>query len=174
MTKRANYLLRRIQKGDEQALQTLYEEFGKQLFAIAKKYVSRPADAEDVLSDVFYDLVAKKAGSFDERKNGLNWLYKIVKNKALAYNKQQAAFVEAQGEERAEDCVRDDAELADLKNAMVFLTEKENRIVRLHFWEGLTIREIAKEMGEKHTTVFYSYKRALKKIEKHLNETSEN
>lgn len=170
--KRANELLRKIQKGDEKALRALYTELGPRLFAVAKKYVSRSADAEDVLSDIFYDLAVKRAGSFDERKNGLNWLFKIVRNKAIAYNKRYSLLSPMPEDVKAEDCVRDDEELADLKRALENLTEGENRIVRLHFWEGLTIREIAKELGEKHTTVFYAYQKALKKIEKYLNGTA--
>ena len=167
--KRVNYLLRRIREGDEKALETLYREFGTKFFAIARKYTDNDVQAEEALSDVFYELYTVTAKKFDSAKNGLNWLYKIIKHKALSYSRRKETSVEnADKFYKAQDYIRDDGEYVDLKEAMKALTEEENTIMRLRFWECMTVREIAKELGQSHTTVFYKYKKALKKIEDNL------
>lgn len=170
--KRVNALLRRIQQSDSKALDELYLEYGSLLLGMARKYLIDKEYAEYLLSDVLYELYEKRANSFNTGFNGLNWLYKTIKHKAFAMNKQQGKTVvldedsftpsELIADERREDYI-------DLQRAFETLDDIERKIIRMKFWEGLTIREIAVELNRKHTAVFYVYKKTIKKIKDFLN-----
>lgn len=49
--------------------------------------------AEDLISDVFLELIRTSAKSFDESKNGLNWIFTIIRNKAYRHNQKYSGEV---------------------------------------------------------------------------------
>ena len=61
-------------------------------------------------------------------------------------------------------------ENVDLRAALDTLSTEENRMLYLKFWEGLTVREIAKAVGLPKSTVHGLIKGALKKVGKILDE----
>lgn len=61
-------------------------------------------------------------------------------------------------------------ENVDLRAALDTLSTEENRMLYLKFWEGLTVREIAKAVGLPKSTVHGLIKGALKKVGKFLDE----
>ena len=176
---RCNNLIRKIQKGDEKALDILFIEFGLLFLNMAKKYLYDDKYAEDLLSEVFLDLIKSGAKSFDENKNGLNWFFVIIKRKAYQYNV------------RYNECVADLEELYNKKSLAEFinsandfeksldnlvisdsikkLTEYENLLLYYRYWENLTIREIAQKLNKPKSTIHYEIKEIIKKLKKTMD-----
>lgn len=166
--KRANNLIKAIQKGDKKALQTFYVEYGAFFLSIAKYYLFDKSQAEDLLSDVYLELVRNKARTFNSKFNGLNWMYVIIKNKAYKYN---AAAME-------NDCVyddgicslgdvlsaKDDLDSISLKTALTELSEYQKKLLLLRYWEGLTIRDIAVKLNKPPSSVHYELNKTLEKL----------
>jgi RNA polymerase sigma-70 factor (ECF subfamily) len=76
-------LLRKIARGDEQSLGTLYDAHGPRLLAIARRMLSSESDAEDLLHDVFVE-VWKKAGDFDPTRGSVRtWIAMRVRSRCL-------------------------------------------------------------------------------------------
>ena len=175
--KKVNALIARIQAGDKKAPDLLFAEIGGLLLNVAKKYLYDKSLAEDLLSDVFLELYSSGAKTFDSSFNGINWLFTIVKNKAYHYNLKEGKTVnidESEGflqnflktDEHGDSAV----ENVDLRAALDTLSTEENRMLYLKFWEGLTVREIAKAVGLPKSTVHGLIKGALKKVGKFLDE----
>ena len=51
------------------------------------------------------------------------------------------------------------------------LTEKQREVIVLHFWEELSLREIAKKKGVHHSSVEETFTAAMKKLEKFFKKT---
>ncbi|MBQ9276401.1 MAG: sigma-70 family RNA polymerase sigma factor [Clostridia bacterium] len=174
---RCNHLIKKIQKGNEKALDALYQEFGSLFFNMAKKYLFDKNYAEDLVSEVFVELVRTSAKTFDENKNGLNWIFTIIRHKAYHYNikiNNQTSIDDTyssyllenylpginEQEEKATDILM-------LKQGLEKLTEDENKVLYYKYWECLTVREIAKKLDKPRSTIQYIIKESLKKLKKH-------
>ena len=146
---------------------------------MAKKYLIDKCYAEDLISEVFIELVRTSAKSFDENKNGLNWIFTIIRHKAYHYNANTyheisiddthiSLFLEyylpniSEQEEKITDIVM-------LKQGMKTLTKEENIILYYKYWECLTVREIAKKLDKPRSTVQYIIGEALKKLKRYCN-----
>ena len=63
-----------------------------------------------------------------------------------------------------------DRELRRLYAAMSRLTERQTEVIQLYFYKGMTLQEIAEELGITKPAVHYAMKGAPKKLEKVFDE----
>ena len=75
-----------------------------------------------------------------------------------------AVMVDFLDEDNAEMLV--DRELRRLYAAMSKLTERQTEVIQLYFYKGMTLQEIAEELGITKPAVHYAMKGALKKMRK--------
>lgn len=76
-------LLVRIRAGERGAVDELYEMFGRQAFALARRILLDDGLAEDVVQEVFLS-VWRNPGAFDERRAAVSsWLLAMVHHKAV-------------------------------------------------------------------------------------------
>lgn len=167
--RRVNALLGKLSRGDEKALDRLFVEFGALFLNIARKYLFDKSQAEDLLSEVFLDLVRNRARSFTRGFNGLNWIYACIKNKAYRFNGNAQAAEEYDDNKSAEYFVSDDDRNADVKNALSGLTEYEKSLIYMRYWQGFTVRETAEKLGKPRSTVHGDEKRILGKLAEKLD-----
>ena len=148
---RCNSLIKKIQRGNEKALDDLFVEFGPLFLNMAKKYLYNKEYAEDLLSEVFLDLLKSGAKSFDENKNGLD---ELEKGKSLVN------FIDTANDfDKSLDNIL-------ISNAIKKLNEYENLLLYYRYWENLTVREIAQKLDKPKSTVYYEIKDILKKLKK--------
>lgn len=173
LVKQVNSAISQIGRGNKNALGTLYELTSGYLLNMARVYVYDKSYAEDVVSEVYLKVV-RNAQSFDTSKNGLNWLFKITKNTAINHNAYAArrsyTDIDARGDIADVFNALDDFNLfrGSLKDAVAHLTPEERRIIYLRYWEGYTVREIAKALGKPTMTMQDTIKKILKKLEKKI------
>ncbi len=84
-----NQYLSDIKNGDINSLNLLFEMVGNHLAVIAHVYLNDKNADWDIVGEA-YRRVGNSIGTFDTSRSGYNWLYKIVKNVALSYNKSEA------------------------------------------------------------------------------------
>lgn len=165
-----NRLLRRLAHGED-ALDELYALIGGRLFYIALSITRNRADAEDALSDTFVAIV-KKADSFRNPLNGYGWCARIARNVSLNYvRKRGAPTFDVDDFYDLSDGVDTAAHSTDkvaLETAMQSLTPEARKIVVLHFYDDLTVREIAERMHKPRSTVARTLKNALETMKKLL------
>lgn len=177
---RCNHLIKKIQKGDEKALDALFQEFGPLFLNMAQKYLYDKSYAEDLVSEVFVDLIRTSARSFDDNKNSLNWFFTIIRRKAYKYNTKGLKDVSIDELDNSylltsfminveESDSEKSLDIFLLKSGLEKLSDKENKILYYKYWEGLTVREIAKKLGKSHSTIQYIIKEALKKLKEYFD-----
>jgi RNA polymerase sigma-70 factor (ECF subfamily) len=75
-------LLALLKNGDQEALREIINKYHDKLFSVANRICNNPADAEEVLQDV-YMIALNKIDRFEERSTLSTWLYRITVNAAL-------------------------------------------------------------------------------------------
>jgi RNA polymerase sigma-70 factor (ECF subfamily) len=86
-------LFDQLRAGDAAALEPLMERFASRVYRVACGICSSPADAEEVVQDVFL-MAFRKAGSFEGRAALGTWLYRIAVNMSLNKRRGKRAQVE--------------------------------------------------------------------------------
>ncbi len=167
--KKVNRLISRIAGGDKNALGRLFELTAGYLRSMAYAYVRDKSLADDVVSETYLKVV-RHASSFDPRQNGLNWLFKIVKNTALNLNEYEARRAHADIDSVKDAAAAFDA-LSDaglmrsaLAEAVRGLNKVDRELVYLKYWEGYTVRELARMKGISSSAMQERLKNILKKL----------
>ena len=164
-------LMRRLATGDRTALEELYTETRASVYGFALSITRNGADAEDVLQDT-YIRAWGAAKSYASRGHALSWLLTITKNLSLMKLRSRSRCQELEPEEwaaiAAPDCCAPAEDRQLLEAALSLLKEDERQIVILHAVSGLRHREIAALLDLALPTVLSKYRRALKKLRKHI------
>ncbi len=173
LVRRTNALIMRIAGGDKNALGKLYELTSGYLLNMARAYVRDRSLAEDVVSETYLKAV-RGAGSFDPKGNGLNWLFKIVRNTAFNLNsyenRRRHEDIEAHLDIADVFDAVDDARLdmKELRAVVRTLPREERALLYYRYWEGYTVRELAELTGKPVSTTQDALKRILKKLKNKL------
>lgn len=75
-------LVEQIKAGEKTSLEALLGRYQDKVYRLALSFTKNPADAEEVLQDVFLT-VYRKIASFEGRSAFSTWLYRITVNTAL-------------------------------------------------------------------------------------------
>jgi RNA polymerase sigma-70 factor, ECF subfamily len=100
MTSEDHLLLTRAAAGDAGALETLMSRYSARVYRLAYGITRNQADAEEIVQDVFLQLVLKGA-SFEGRAAVASWIYRVTTNVAL--NKRRGKRREV--ETSLDDCL---------------------------------------------------------------------
>src|SRR4051794_19860443 len=99
-------LVERIAAGDKLAMQVLFSRHRTPIYRWLLRFVGNETVAEDLLSDVFFD-VWQQAGRFEGRAAVTTWLLSIARFKALSARRRRA---DAALDETIETTVADSAD----------------------------------------------------------------
>ena len=111
------------------------------------------------------------ASKFNPAQNGLNWLYKIIHNEAVNYNRRDYSLYNCELTDEAsiiDDCVDDWLDKILIKDALNQLSAEERLVIYLRYWEGLNYQEVAKRINKPLTTTYDYINKILKKLKKLL------
>lgn len=149
-------LVARCRSGDLAAFEELYRAHAGRLFSVACRMLGNPADAEDLLQDIFLSAHRKLDGFRGESALG-TWLYRLATNHCLDYLRSRTARMN-----QVTDALEDDplhgvvgsrglAEQTvtrmDLERALAKLPDGCRAAFVLHDVEGLEHREVAQALG---------------------------
>ncbi len=171
-------LVERIALGDQQALAELYDRFSGPLYGTALRVLRDPAEAQDVVHDVFVTLW-EKAASFETTKgSAFSWAVTLVRNRAIDRVRMRRRRAELLAESvpadlgyaessttasGGESAVADDDARA-VRAAVATLPLEQKRALELAFFGGLTQEEIARKLSEPLGTVKARIRRGLLKL----------
>ena len=162
-------LLQSIAEGEQRAMGMLYARHNTRVFRFALSITKNRSLAEDVVSDVFFD-VWRCAGSFRGRSRVATWLLGIARHKGLSLLQRPAH--EALTEELAEtiEDTADDPEHsmqrkqagAMLADCLLRLPTIHREIIDLVYYHQKSIEEVAEILRVPRNTVktrmFYARK----------------
>jgi RNA polymerase sigma-70 factor (ECF subfamily) len=170
------YLLPRIAAGDPAAVADCIARYGGLVWALARRFLGNPADAEDAVQDVFIELW-KHAARFDPTRASEPTYITMIARRRLIDRKRKAGRTLAPqalpdepvgpSPERARIEVEDEA--AKAAAVLGELRDDEQRVIRMAVYEGLTHEEIAAATGLPVGTVKTHIRRGLIRVRERLS-----
>jgi RNA polymerase sigma-70 factor (ECF subfamily) len=177
-------LLERVKCEDKEALSLLFRRHAKMVHALAERILRDAAEAEDLVQEVFL-FVFRKAALFDpQRGSARSWLVQITYHRAFDrrrhlvsrrfYSNLELQEALLQAEDPAvllgsyEDTIEATIGRDVLQRINNSLSEVQRRVMRLHFFEGYTVQEIASLIGQSVGNVRNHYYRALEKMRRQV------
>ena len=149
-------LVERCRRGELGAFEELYRTHAGKLYGLVLRMVGNPADAEDLLQEIFLGAHRKLEGFRGEAALG-TWLYRLATNQCLDYLRSRAAragqVTDALDDEPAmidggrSSIAEQTVAKMDLERAVAQLPEGCRAAFVLHDVEGLEHREVADVLG---------------------------
>jgi len=177
-------LLRRVAKHDSKALEVLYNRYSPLLYTLIKKMVTEQSLAQEILADVFV-IVWRKSNKFNfNSENVYAWIVTLARNKAAdEIRRKRFAGNAPEYTEGFEDNyilphLSPKTDSLDLKTALNIkgsvetalnkLTDAQQYVIYLAYYEGLTEEEIAAKLNIPLQTVKSKVKIALSNLKENL------
>ena len=171
-------LFQHFQEGDDYAFNILYRQYSARLYAIIHGFVGQRELAEDIVANAFAKLYTGRAGIGDP-EHIYGFLFVVARNEAVGHlrnQKRQRLAKEEQvhlAETEYSDPLEAELDRAESMGRIAQLVEQlppaRQHIFKLHFFEGLTVREIANQLKLTETTVRNQRNRALIFLRELLN-----
>ncbi len=130
-------------------IQTTVNKYAHTVAKTAFAYLKNTADAEDIMQEVFLSLMQKNP-SFENEEHLKAWLIRVAINKSKNHLKS--------GWFKNNNPIPDELpylsqEQSDLLSEVLALDLKYRLPIHLYYYEGYSIKEISKILGEKEATV---------------------
>jgi RNA polymerase sigma factor (sigma-70 family) len=146
-------VLERARNRDTDAQAYLYRTLSKPVYTLLRRFVVRPAIAEELLQDVFVEIL-RNLGSYSGVGSFVGWVRSIAVNKALMYLRspwhRSLSWLGADAvlsvHEEGTSAMNDSFD-SDLERALAALPAISRAVVWLHDVEEMTHAEIARLFG---------------------------
>jgi RNA polymerase sigma-70 factor (ECF subfamily) len=178
-------LLAFVQAGNCDALGVLFRRFARLVRSVSVRILRDEGESEDLVQELFL-FIYRGTASYDNAKSSArSWIVQMTYRRAIS----RWRYLNARGHYRnAElDCCRSapvsvvaltyDSSIEallgrhGLKKVMEELTAEQHETLRLHFYEGYTLAEIGKKLGQSLGNVRHHYYRGLGKLRKQMQES---
>ena len=129
----------------------LYIEYADKVMGYIRSKITNQADAEDLHSTVFLK-VYQKFDTFDQTKASVStWIYTITKNTVTDFFRTRHVHSEIEEDILDEgdeyQGILDEETLNELADALEKLPQRERDLIILHYYTGLTLKEVAVKMS---------------------------
>ncbi|HEV2013717.1 MAG TPA: sigma-70 family RNA polymerase sigma factor [Candidatus Dormibacteraeota bacterium] len=168
-------LIERVRKGDQDAARTLYERYFDRIYNYVYARLGRVEDAEDLAIDTMtrsltrLDLFREQGVAFS------SWVYRIAHNATVDHYRRHGKVTLVSLEHATPSESADPSELAveqlsneDLRAALRDLTDEQQQVLILRFFQDLTAGQVADIMGKSVGAVQALQHRALGSLERAL------
>ncbi|MBI3898009.1 MAG: sigma-70 family RNA polymerase sigma factor [Gammaproteobacteria bacterium] len=172
-------LLTRMAGGDEAALAQLYDATAARAYALALRITRDTRAAEEVMSDVYFQAWQQAARYDAARGRVLAWLLTICRSRALDHLRQRdKAETHAEPDHLRPDLYRNDDSPLDLllaferdsrvRAALATLNDKEQQLLSLAFFQGMSHQEIAEHTHMPLGTIKSLLRRSMQALREQL------
>jgi len=171
-------LIGKMARGNERALEGLYDATVGKLYALALAILRSAEDAEEVVCMTYAYAWANASQYDDSRGNVLGWLLMLCRSRALDRLRQRHANIVAAGSRELESIAAEDNQPEDLllllqqrsrvSAALSALSAERRRLISLAFLQDLSHQQIAQATGMALGTVKSHLRRALAQLREQL------
>lgn len=182
-------LIQRINNRDSKSLEALYDRYAPVLYTLVNKIVGDSQKTEEVLADIFV-IIWQKSCKFDTSSNNLyGWLINLTRNKALDFKRREDLIISSEYNDEYEDnfilpSLSPSIPVNDLNSSInnrekIFsafngLTEAQQYVLSLAYFNGLTETEIASKLNIPVLTVKSKIRVALNSLNEIINKEVTN
>ena len=168
-------LVERCRQGDRFAFEELVRLTHRRVYSLAYRLVNDRSDAEDVAQEAYLRMFRGIAG-FRQEAAFETWMHRIVTNCAMSHLRRRGRFgILLRDEEQPETPTPDRAQEItvqrdDLARGLALLPAGQRACLLLKDVYGLSVREIAQEVGIEEGAVKVRLHRARKRLKEMLEE----
>jgi RNA polymerase sigma-70 factor (ECF subfamily) len=176
-------LIQRITNRDSKALENLYDRYSPVLYTLVKRIVDDKEKSEEILADIFV-IIWQKSFMFDINSGNLySWLINLTRNKALDFIRREKLLVDDEYNDEYENSVilptistfipSNDLDKTFNSREKIFsafhnLTEAQQYVLSLAYYDGLSESEIAAKLNIPLLTVKSKIRVALNSVKEIL------
>lgn len=167
-------LVRRVLTGDREAYRGIVERHKARIYYLGVKFFHSPENAEDFAQEVFLKAY-EKLRTYRGVSPFSAWLYRLAFNLAVnQYHVAKRRFTAAGSVEIPDESASPENQLLrkedkeKINNLLKELPDVYNIVIRMHYYDGLTYRDISKAMGIPVNTVKSHVHRAKKLLWKKI------
>ena len=157
------------QAGAQDDASHLVETYSSMLLRLACTRLENPADAEDVVQEVFLKLLTARP-AFRDAEHEKVWLIRTTLHRAADLRKAAARRNVPLEEAQLAAGPESDGQLLAAVRA---LPEKYGAVIHLHYYEGYSLKEIGKLLGLPAATVGTRLARGRERLRQSLKEEIE-
>jgi RNA polymerase sigma-70 factor (ECF subfamily) len=177
-------LVAKLQAGHTDALAILFERHSAMVFRNARRVLRNEAEAEDLVQQVFFDLL-RSAHKYDPEKGGFKtWLLMVAYCRTVnRWRQLQASHYYDSA--NIEDLLPEILQAAQqpfpfhgaeaiclVEQALERIQPRQRRTIELIYYEGLTAEEVAERTGESTPAVRHNLYRGLAKLRSVMQEAA--
>jgi len=164
-------LMENVCANDQTAMAEVFDRYGSLVYSVALRVLRDPAQAEDVMQEIFFQ-VWKSPQSFVQVRGSLGaWLAVVARNRAIDSLRRRKptdsvddVVLPAAGN-LASDVERNSM-MEKVRTALKDLPQEQQKTLELAFFEGLSHSEIAAKTGDALGTVKTRIRSALISLRK--------
>jgi RNA polymerase sigma-70 factor, ECF subfamily len=164
-------LMHRASSGDTAALALLYDRHASLLYSVLMQKLGDPAEAQDVVHDVFVKLHTKSALYNPALGKPIAWLLTVARNTAIDKLRKRSTHqkylntIMHETEQAAPAHAGPHAdELELLRHCIGILSDQQRSTLQLAYFSGLTQQEIADQLAQPLGSVKAWIRRGLLKL----------
>ncbi len=157
----------------------LMDKYHNEIFSFVFNMLGNYQDTEDITQEIFIKTY-KNLKKFNPKKASFRtWLYRIASNHTINYlNSKKFKYLSTADIEKINIESTDNIEEKLIKDEQInrivlamktVLTMKHQEIVSLHYFSGLTVKEISKALDIPDKTIYKALKTSLNKLRKEVN-----
>jgi RNA polymerase sigma-70 factor, ECF subfamily len=176
-------LIARICADDPEALGLLFRRYARLVWSIGRRILGNNEEADDLLQDVFLFL-RRKASAFDSAKGTARTLIvHITYQRAISrrrhltsrhfyaskeFEEENPKHSPSQATPPYDESLEAHFGREGLQKALADLSPDQRETLRLHFFEGYSLEEIALHVGQSYENVRHYYYRGLGKLRRQI------
>lgn len=150
-------LIQKVLAGDSKATLEFYRHFNPKITQYVKKKLATDEDVQEIVNDIFLEAI-DSLPRLRLHENVLAWLYSIAHHKIVDFYRKkkiksvllsQAPFLEIMEKEiNQPEFIFEKNKIRDsIEQTLKSLSEKYQKILRLHYEENIPMKEVAKKLN---------------------------
>jgi len=167
-------LMTHLQAGHADVLAIIFDRYYRLILSVAMKILRDVGEAEDLMQTVFLEIF-RSAAQFDPSRGTLKvWILQYAYHRGMSRRQhlsirnfyRNSDIAEVRGELLTAEVVYfNDQEIRQLvTQALATLNETQSRVLKLAYFEGLSLKEIAERTNDSLGNVRHHYYRGLKRL----------
>jgi RNA polymerase sigma-70 factor (ECF subfamily) len=157
-----------IQANTEEDYVRIVEKYSDMMYRVAYQNLMNVTDAEDAVQETFLKLIRCSDKKFKDEEHLKAWLLRVTVNNCKDLYRRRLRHPESPLEEAGEE--KEAPKHMELSEELSMLEANERIVLYMYYYEGYTLKEIAKILARKQNTISSQLSRARKKLGEILKE----
>lgn len=167
-----------ILTGNVDQYSILMERYHNEMFSFVFNMVGQYQDTEDLVQEIFYKTYQSLSKYNPKKASFRTWLYRIASNHTINYVNSKYYRTRTTSEvdlsllegdtDLVEEVIKDEQLNRVVAAMKKVLIKKHQTILALHYFSGLSVKEISESLGIPDKTIYKALKTSIKAIKQEV------